>query len=123
MKKYLGFIAATFLLVEGFGAGAAMADEWGAVATGPNGAYGWAVNYPTENAAKAAALSNCESGCTDGGVSFQNSCASIATGGGYFGWATSSSKSTAIEKAIANCGGPNICATKVWGCSGYGTTD
>jgi hypothetical protein len=33
MKKYLGFIAATFLLVEGFGASAAMAGEWGAVAT------------------------------------------------------------------------------------------
>ncbi|MFZ4556142.1 MAG: DUF4189 domain-containing protein [Pseudanabaena sp.] len=122
MKKYLGFIAATFLLVEGIGASAAMAGEWGAVATGPNRAYGWAVDYPTEEAAKAAALSNCEGGCTDG-VSFHNSCASIATGGGYFGWATSASKSTAISNAINECGGSSVCSTKVWGCSGSDTTD
>ena len=45
MKKYLGFIAATFLLVEGFSAGAAIADDkYGAVATGANGAYGYAYN-------------------------------------------------------------------------------
>lgn len=123
MKKYLGFIATAFLLVEGFSAGAAIAGEWGAVATGPNGAYGWAVNYSSEEAAKAAALSNCEGSCTDGGVSFKNTCASIALGGGYFGWATSTSKSTAINSAIEHCGGANVCATKVWGCSGDGTTD
>ena len=39
MKKYLGFIAAAFLLIEGVGAGSAFAgDKYGAVATGANGA-------------------------------------------------------------------------------------
>lgn len=34
MKKYLGFIAATVMLVEGFGVGAAIAGgQYGAVAT------------------------------------------------------------------------------------------
>ncbi|MEI6428775.1 MAG: DUF4189 domain-containing protein [Pseudanabaena sp. ELA607] len=123
MKKNLGLVAATFLLIQGFGVGAAMADgEWGAVATGANGAYGWAVNYPSEEAAKDAALSNCSNGCTTG-VSFSNTCASIATGSGYFGWATSMSKATAIQNAIDNCGGSNYCSTKVWGCSGSGYTD
>jgi hypothetical protein len=123
MKKYLGFIAAAFLLAEGFNAGAATAGEWGAVATGPNGAYGWAVDFDSEQGAKDYALSACEGACTDGGVSFANSCASIAVGGGYFGWAASISKSTAISASVEQCGGSGVCETKVWGCAGEGTTD
>ncbi len=122
MKKYLGFIAATFLLVEGFGVGAAIANEWGAVGTGPNGAYGWAVDFETEKAAIDYAISACQGDCTDGGVSFRNSCAAIAKGGGYFGWAASASKSMAQANALAYCGNSS-CEIQVWGCTGSGTTD
>jgi hypothetical protein len=117
MKKYLGFIAATFLLVEGFSAGAAIAGEWGAVATGANGAYGWAVDYPTEQAAIDAAFSSCNGTCTDGGVSFKNTCAAVATSSGYLGWAAAPTRAAAESAALSQCG-DGSCSVQVWGCAG-----
>lgn len=121
MKKYLGFIAATFLLVEGFSAGAAIANEWGAVGIGPNGAYGWAVDFEKEQDAINYAVSACQGECR--GFSFSNSCAAIAKGGGYIGWAQAPSKSTAQAIALEQCGNSSSCEIQVWGCTGSGTTD
>ena len=117
MKKYLGFIAATFLLVEGFGAGAAIAGEWGAVATGQGDAFGWAVNYPTEQAAIDAAMSSCNGDCSDGGVSFKNTCAAVATGDGIIGWAGAPTRAAAESAALSECGSGS-CSVQVWGCAG-----
>jgi len=116
MKKYLGFIAATFLLVEGFSSGAAIAGEWGAVATGQGDAFGWAVNYPTEQAAIDAAFSSCSGDCSDGGVSFRNTCAAVATSSGYLGWSTGATRAAAESAALAQCSGN--CSVQVWACTG-----
>ncbi|NMF57091.1 DUF4189 domain-containing protein [Pseudanabaena yagii] len=118
MKKYLGFIAATFLLVEGFGIGAAIAgSQYGAVATGPNGAYGWAYNFDSAEGAKQYALSACEGSCTEV-VTFSNGCAAVAKGGGYFGWAAATDETTAKNNALGYCGNDS-CAIQVWACTDH----
>ncbi|BBC24016.1 DUF4189 domain-containing protein [Pseudanabaena sp. ABRG5-3] len=118
MKKYLGFIAATFLLAEGFGTGAAIAgSQYGAVATGANGAYGWAYNFDSEEGAKQYALSACEGSCTEV-VTFSNGCAAVAKGGGYFGWAAAADETTAKNNALSYCGNDS-CAIQVWACTDH----
>jgi len=119
MKKYLGFIAATFLLVEVFGAGAAIADDkYGAVATGANGTYGYAYNYDTKDAAVDAALSECGDTCT-AKVWFANACGAVAKGGGAAGWAWNASETAAKENAVASCYeyGGSSCEVVVWACT------
>ena len=118
MKKYLGFVAAAFLLVEGFSAGAAIAgNQFGAVATGAGGAYGWAYNFDNGEDAKAYALSACEGSCTEV-VTFSNGCAAVAKGGGYFGWAAATDEATAKSTALGYCG-DSSCAIQVWACTDH----
>jgi hypothetical protein len=116
MKKYLGFIAAAFLLIEGVGAGSAFAgDKYGAVATGTNGAYGYAYNYDSRAEAEYAALTNCGSSC-DVQVWFANACGAVAKGGGYLGWAWNVDKDLAQANALASCGNGS-CEIAVWACT------
>ncbi|MFN8783709.1 MAG: DUF4189 domain-containing protein [Pseudanabaena sp.] len=116
MKKYLGFIAAAFLLIEGVGAGSAFAgDKYGAVATGANGAYGYAYNYDSRAEAEYAALANCGSSC-DVQVWFANACGAVAKGGGYLGWAWNVDKDSAQRNALNSCGNGS-CEMAVWACT------
>jgi len=119
MKKYLGFIAATFLLVEGFGVGAAMAgDKYGAIATGANGAYGYSYNYDTREDAENAALYECGGTCSVQ-VWFANACGAVAKGDGATGWAWNANKTAAQNNAVASCydyGGSN-CQIVAWACT------
>lgn len=95
---------------------AAAQDKYGAVAVGPNGAYGWAVDYDTENAAAEAALKECGSECDD--ITFVNSCASIAIGNQSGAWGVGDSRAEAERNALAECSEKGAgCSIKVWGCT------
>lgn len=116
MKKYLGFVTAAFLLVEGFGAGAALAgDKYGAVATGSGNAYGYAYNYNSQAEAEDAALSQCGSNCSVK-VWFANACGAVAKGGGYLGWAWNADEYAAKAAALESCGNSS-CEIAVWACT------
>jgi len=119
MKKYLGFIAATFLLVEGFGVGAAVAgDKYGAIATGANGAYGYSYNYDTREDAENAALYECGGTCSVQ-VWFANACGAVAKGGNAVGWAWDASETAAKQNAVDSCYsyGGSSCEIAVWACT------
>jgi len=116
MKKYLGFIAAAFILVEGVGAGAVIAgDKYGAVATGANDAYGYAYDYNSQEEAEYAALSQCGSDCSVK-VWFANACGAVAKGGGYLGWAWNVDETAAKVNALESCGNSS-CEIAVWACT------
>ena len=105
------------VLFLAFAAAPALAqDKYGAVAVGPNGAYGWAVDYDTEKGAADAALKECGNDCD--GITFVNSCASIALGSQAGAWGVGDSRAEAERNALAECSKKSAgCAIKVWGCT------
>ena len=85
--------------------------------------YGWAVDYETPAAARAAALSECGSGCS--AVLTFNRCAAYAADQNAdstaAGWAESyATASGARQAALAECRsrGGSGCVVRVWGCNG-----
>ena len=85
--------------------------------------YGWAVDYETPSAARAAALSECGSGCSV--VLTFNRCGAYAADQGAdstaVGWAESyASADGARQAALAECRsrGGSECLVRVWGCNG-----
>jgi hypothetical protein len=104
MKKFLGLIAASCVLLECYGVAAEMPEvKYGAIATGDNGAYGYAYNYRSQVGAQQEALSQCGSNCSVK-VWFANACGAVAKGSGYLGWAWNVEKEAAKDNALANCG-------------------
>ncbi len=91
---------------------------WGAVATGPNGASGYAYSHVTERNAHDVALEGCGGAC-DRVRTFYNSCGAIATGGnGAWGWATGGTRQAAQSGALGHCSGNGRdCHIRVWACS------
>ena len=91
---------------------------WGAVAVGPNGAYGFSHSWGTEQQAYDTANSGCEWDCTITRT-FYNSCAAIAVAdNGGWGWSYASSRALAESNAMSYCmeNGYN-CRVRVWSCS------
>ena len=86
--------------------------------------WGWAVDYQTPDAARAAALRECGSGCSV--VLTFDRCGAYAAdqgaGSDVVGWAESySSADGARSAALAECrsrGGGSGCVVRVWGCNG-----
>ena len=80
--------------------------------------YGWAVNYPTQKAADAAARNGCGTGCKVR-EKFFGTCAAYATNAAHhFGWAKKATRREAELAAVEACGKEAAgCAVKVWGCS------
>lgn len=86
--------------------------------------YGWAVDYETPSAARAAALSECGAGCSV--VLTFNRCGAYAADqdadSTAVGWAESyDSAAGARQAALAECrsrGGGSGCIVRVWGCNG-----
>jgi hypothetical protein len=103
MKKYLGFIAATCLLVEGFGVGAAMAEgKFGAIAANAEHThYGIANNHNNQADSDHEALANCTDHCTVV-MQYSNTCVAIARGHGVLGWAGNVPSADAAEAAAHN---------------------
>ena len=116
MKLFPRLILALTLLVGG--TGIAMAENWGAIAVGPRGAYGWAVDFPSRAAAEAAALRECGGSCTRK-LSFADACAAYATTPNMdFGWAVRDSKEDAQLVAMQECSKYGQgCQVRVWGCT------
>ncbi len=86
--------------------------------------YGWAVDYETTGAARAAAMWECGAGCSV--VLRFARCAAYAAdqemGSTAFGWAESyDSAAGARLRALAHCGsrGGSSCVVRVWGCNGH----
>jgi len=92
-------------------------DCWGAVAFGPGGAWAYAVNEPTREAASAAAQSQCRGRCTRV-LTFHNSCGAYASGDDAYGWGNAQDRGAAEARALQECAArTSNCAVRVWGCT------
>ena len=116
-----GLVAGVFLCTVAAGAqtpaGALAIDER------QGDQYGWAVDYETEAAARAAALRECGAGCSV--VLAFDRCGAYAadqdTNSTAVGWAESNaSVASARQTALSECGsrGGTNCTVRVWGCNG-----
>jgi hypothetical protein len=93
---------------------------WGAVAFGPGGAWGYAVNYPTRGIAGRMAQRQCRGTCSHI-LTFLNSCGAYASGPSanqYYGWGNAMTRYQAEAIAMRECNarGP-YCRVRVWGCT------
>ncbi len=96
----------------------------GALAIDENkgGRYGWAVNYPTSQAAGTHALRQCGRGCSVV-LTFSRGCGAYAAdqsrGSSYYGWAQARDGSSARHRASRECQrrGGRQCTIRVWGCT------
>ena len=91
-------------------ADASQPASWGAIASRP-GAYGYAFNHPSREAAERAARAQCDrsagrTGSCEVRVSFDRSCGALAIGNfGEWGAASAATTSAAGKAAIAQCEG------------------
>ena len=117
MKKRWGIIAGLLLATEGIMAGVALADDnYGAIATSSSGAWGYAYDYSSRQAAENAALQQCgESGCKVQ-VWFKNACGAVAKDGTNLGWGWALTREQAEANALSYCG-TEACKVQVWACT------
>jgi hypothetical protein len=114
-------LAAAAMVVLGGAAEAGQcghAQCWGAVGIGPNGAYGYSFDAPSESRAISIAQSGCGGNCTQI-KTFYNTCGAMAQGsnGAWgFGWANTRGQAEANAMAYCRQNGPN-CGISVWSCS------
>jgi len=91
---------------------------WGAVAIGPDGAYGWSQGWNSEPGAINATQDGCKDRCMTF-KTFYNTCGaiSVADNGGW-GWGWADTVKAAQKRASDYCAdnGKN-CAPRVWACS------
>ena len=77
--------------------------EHGAVATGPEGRFGWSHEFRTQGQADRKAIEECGRRCRIL-FQFKDTCAAYATGrDGAFGWERSESEAYASERALEHC--------------------
>ena len=96
------FLAACCLLLALLAAGPALAEH-GAVATGPEGRFGWSRDFRTQGQADRKALEECGRRCRIL-FQFKDSCAAYATGrSNAFGWEISNSETHARDIALERC--------------------
>lgn len=121
-KTLLALLAAAGLaMAMGGTAEAVPGDRYGALAYDMNnGRYGYSYNYDADWKARNRALTECGWGGCKAYVSYRNGCGALATDNNQriYGWGTSSSRSTAIARALYECKirGGN-CTLKVWSCN------
>ena len=97
---------------------------WGALAIDSNQgqSWGWAIDYPTVQAAKQRALAECGQNCRVV-MTFSNQCAAYAAdqtrGSTIYGWAKDSTGTSARNRAMNECRnrGGESCIVRVWGCT------
>lgn len=91
---------------------------WGAVAVGPNGAWGYAHSQTTEDRAVGNLQRACEGDC-DNLHTFYNSCGAIAEDAqGNWGFGRGDSRIFAEQAALSFCGRYGQgCQIRVWACS------
>jgi hypothetical protein len=95
------------------------AARYGALATGPNAAWGVSWDHDTQAGANARALKECGGRC---GVVLHvvgPTCAAYAARRGTYGWGTGADRAEAERRALAECrarAGAR-CNVEVWGCN------
>ena len=86
--------------------------------------YGWAVNFPSAQAARTHALRQCGRNCSVV-LTFSRGCGAYAAdqsrGASYYGWAQTRDGSSARRRAVRECQsrGGQSCIVRVWGCNRY----
>lgn len=117
MKALLPVIALT--LAAAGPMPAAAQNHWGAIAAAPDGAAAQAIEQANRNAARAAAIKNCQGRCTYL-VTFYRACAAIATDGSAgYGWAAGASVAETGERALRFCAQRHRdCRLRIVACSG-----
>lgn len=122
MTARAAVFAAFAALGPALGAPAAAEDGayWGAVAIGEGEAWAFAINLPNREAARAAALGNCQGRC--GRVlTFYRACGAYAVAPRQgFAWAVSPIRDDAQNRALLECNalsrtGP--CRLRAWACT------
>lgn len=92
---------------------------WGAVGSGPNGAWGWSAGMWSEDDAMIRVDSECGGSC-DIIQTFYNTCGAIArASNGAWGWSTGASRGAAENGALGYCRqyGGQDCSVRAWACS------
>lgn len=118
--------AAIALFVSALLASPALAQEavgpndgkWGAIAYGgPERVTGTAVDFPSPEEARRAALDNCGGLCTRS-IVFLRSCGAVAEGPAGAAWSSNRWRGRAIARALTQCGrsGPG-CNVVAWACT------
>jgi hypothetical protein len=96
----------------------------GAFAFGKCGAYGQAYDYPAEDAARAAALKQCQGDCE--AITMKRACAAFSVDMtnpcGAHGYAVRSQISSSLNEATRECYkfGGKECVIRAWACDGRG---
>jgi hypothetical protein len=114
-----GVLVAALLVVAAALPSAAEAQQFGALATGPDGAYGWVNNADSPREADRRALRECGRRC-EIRVQFHNTCAAYATGiNGASGWQRDDDVEYARRRAVGYCreNGGRDCRVRVWACA------
>ncbi|WP_407151718.1 DUF4189 domain-containing protein [Bradyrhizobium sp. ORS 86] len=114
-------LGATLVVTENF-----VSKAWaaGAFAVGKCGAYGQAYDYPAEQAARAAALKQCQGDCT--AVTMKRACAALsidmANPCGAHGYAVAPKISSSLNAATRKCYeyGGKECVIRAWACDARG---
>jgi hypothetical protein len=111
---------AALVLAPSTASAACHGNCWGAVAFGPGGAWGWAVDFPTREIAGRMAQRQCRGTCNRI-LTFANSCGAYASGPsayGHYGWGNAPTRYQAEAIAMSECNarGPG-CGVRVWGCT------
>ena len=117
LSKLIGPLAIVLLVLSGSPAKAD--NNYGALAhNDKTGAFGWAVDRPSKNAASHVALHKCGHGCKVVTV-FWNTCAAYATGHHHvWGWSAGDSNDEAKRRAVSKCSDVGTgCRAKVWACA------
>lgn len=97
------------------------ANRFGAIAYSVGTtAHGWAYDYPTREAAEAAALTNCRQHAADCSIPiwFQNACGALAVGTNGYGSGWGVDRPLAETYALQSCGQyTSNCAVRRWVCT------
>jgi hypothetical protein len=113
-----------FTLVVGVSRFVTESRAAGAFAIGKCGAYGQAYDYPAENAARAAALKQCNGDCK--AVTMKRACAAfsvdMANPCGAHGYAVKPHISSSLNEATRECYkyGGKECVIRAWACDAKG---
>jgi Domain of unknown function (DUF4189) len=112
-------------VIGGLSSSAAPPQAAGALAIGACAAYGYAIDYPTPQQAKAAALKKCDGTCKQV-VTTRQGCIAFAVDGhkpcGPHGYANASGLGAAQNSALKRCYryGGRDCVIRAWICDGKG---
>lgn len=124
MKILLVFMI-FFIPINNLKAASECVNCWGAVGTGPNGTYAWAVGFYSEDAALNEMNIECNFEC-ENWLTFYETCGSIAedvSEDDYskrsWGWGKHPINADAETLAVEGClnDGGNECEAMVWACS------